>query len=130
MEEMPLEIVLEICSHLGPRDLLCLVRSARVFARYLLRPGVVAGVWKAAREECAPEMPPIHSDLTEQKYALLGFGSNCQNCGTCTSSATNWYLRKRWCRKCRNHVLRSDYTDMYWPLGSLEFARENRKYDV
>ncbi|KAF8326853.1 uncharacterized protein EI90DRAFT_1880135 [Cantharellus anzutake] len=129
IEEMPLEIVLEICSHLGPRDLLHLVRSAKVFARHLLRPGV-AGVWKAAREECAPDMPPIHPDLTEQKYALLGFGSNCQNCGTFTSSATNWYLRKRWCRKCRRDVLRSEYYDMCLSFDLSKYTRADQKYDV
>ncbi|KAF8326858.1 uncharacterized protein EI90DRAFT_2841470, partial [Cantharellus anzutake] len=88
-----------ICSHLEPRDLLRLVRSAKVFAQYLLRPSA-AWVWRASREECAPDMPPIHPDLTEQKYAFLGFGSHCQNCGTVTPVPVNWYLRKRWCSSC------------------------------
>ena len=67
---------LQVSSYLAPRDLLSLVRSSKVFARYLLNPSG-AWVWKAARE-AVPGCPPLPHDLTEQKYAVLAFGVHCQ----------------------------------------------------
>ncbi|KAF8326855.1 uncharacterized protein EI90DRAFT_1880329 [Cantharellus anzutake] len=130
MEKLPIEIVSEICSHLGPPDLLHLVRSAKNFAQYLLRPSA-AGVWKAAREECALDMPPIHPDLTEQKYAFLGFGSTCQNCGSITRSAVDWYLRRRWCSACQEIVIESEYCDLNRKWNQLiEDKRQRWKHDA
>ncbi|KAF8320177.1 uncharacterized protein EI90DRAFT_2612827 [Cantharellus anzutake] len=126
MEKAPVEIVLEICSHLDPRDLLHVARSAKIFARSLLGSSA-AGVWKAARKKCEPDLPPIHPDLTEQKYALLGFGSHCQNCGTPTRSAVNWYLRKRWCLRCQSETLDSKYCHLPIPWVSI---RGHPKHDL
>ncbi len=66
----------QVSSYLSPRDLLNLVRSSKVFARYLLNPSGT-WVWKAVREAVLG-FPPLPHDLTEQKYALLAFGVHCQ----------------------------------------------------
>ncbi|KAF8321933.1 uncharacterized protein EI90DRAFT_3078564 [Cantharellus anzutake] len=75
-------------------------------------------------------MPPIHPDLTEQRYALLGFGSHCQLCATFTRSSTDWSLQVRWCSKCRENQLLSQYCDIDGVLSSVRVDRVCLRQDL
>ena len=67
--------LLEVFSHLTPKDIIHLSRTSRIFRDTLLTRNANS-VWKAAREQCgAPECPPI---MSEPQWAVLLFGNLCQ----------------------------------------------------
>ncbi|KAF8313275.1 hypothetical protein DL93DRAFT_2081363, partial [Clavulina sp. PMI_390] len=94
-----------VCSYLHPVDLLHLVQSSKIFALFLLG---TPGTWRFGRLQL-DDLPEPPEDLTEQQYACLLFGTNCQSCGTmCRISKHTfaWGIRRRWCEKCRDRVAR------------------------
>lgn len=72
---MPLDIFLEISSHLTPADLLALSRVSRQFARILMTDRG-RHAWMASRRNLE-DFPECPADLTEAEYAALVFGKEC-----------------------------------------------------
>ena len=65
----------KIFSALGPKDIINLSRTSKIFRDTLLTRNATT-VWKAARErEDAPDCPPF---LSEPQWAVLLFGYLCQ----------------------------------------------------
>ncbi|KAI0083912.1 hypothetical protein BDY19DRAFT_611129 [Irpex rosettiformis] len=100
MLDMPLDIIVEICSHLHPRDLLHLARSSKVLRKFFMsRNSTLA--WKAARLTLIdPLLPPCPNDLSEPAYANLMFDTHCHSCLKKNSQDIYWRCRVRLCKSC------------------------------
>jgi F-box domain len=73
--------LLEVFSHLTPKDIIHLSRTSRILRDTLMMRNATS-VWKAARERCgAPECP---SSMSEPQWAILLFGILCQVCKRCS----------------------------------------------
>ncbi|GBE83905.1 hypothetical protein SCP_0509640 [Sparassis crispa] len=99
MPNMPLDIVLEIISHLNPRDLLNLARTSKAF-RALLMTRTSAHLWKAARKNVdgLPDCPPY---LSEPEYANLAFSPHCHSCLKSNIQNVIWEFNVRYCNDCK-----------------------------
>ncbi|KAI0738742.1 hypothetical protein BC629DRAFT_1300122 [Irpex lacteus] len=75
MLDMPLDVVLEICSHLLPRDLLHLARTSKSLRSFFMSRSS-RSMWKSACTN-VPGLPPCPSDLSEPAYANLMFDAHC-----------------------------------------------------
>ncbi|KAH9927104.1 uncharacterized protein BXZ73DRAFT_102695 [Epithele typhae] len=78
---MPLDIVLEVFSHMHPRDLLTLARTTRSFRDFLMS-RKSRSYWKASRG-LVPHLPDIPSFLSEPAYAHLVFNTACHAMYVC-----------------------------------------------
>ncbi|EIN14282.1 hypothetical protein PUNSTDRAFT_140607 [Punctularia strigosozonata HHB-11173 SS5] len=108
LPSLPLDILLEIFSHLHPMDLLNLSHTSKPL-RSLLLHGSAVGVWREARRqiEYLPECP---EDMSEPAYADLCFDSYCKDCRRARVVLDNidWELRARLCNACAKKLLISD----------------------
>ncbi|KZT09619.1 uncharacterized protein LAESUDRAFT_646055 [Laetiporus sulphureus 93-53] len=75
LPEMPLDILLEIFSHLRPLDLLHLARTTKALRTMLMSRSSIS-LWKGARE-LVGRLPDCPSDLSEPQYANLLFDQHC-----------------------------------------------------
>ncbi|KAI0768946.1 hypothetical protein BC629DRAFT_808024 [Irpex lacteus] len=110
MLDMPLDVVLEICSHLLPRDLLHLARTSKALRAFFMSRSSQS-MWKSA---CAnvPGLPPCPSDLSEPAYANLVFDAHCHDCMKKNCNHIYPTLRIRLCKSCRESsslVVRGSY---------------------
>ncbi|KAK0498179.1 hypothetical protein EDD18DRAFT_1071450, partial [Armillaria luteobubalina] len=76
VSDIPLDILLEIFSHLDPHDLLHLCRTSKSLRTILLDRSALS-VWKRARQNLA-NLPGILGVLSEPHYASLLFDKFCQ----------------------------------------------------
>ncbi|GAA6007263.1 hypothetical protein JCM10207_001563 [Rhodosporidiobolus poonsookiae] len=104
---LPVELLLEIFSHLGPKELLALSNTSKTY-HALLAGSASSSPWKTARKRY--ELPDLEIDnLTELQYAHLVFGTHCQLCRKKKVKHADWYLLKRTCADCRKtHLVRLD----------------------
>ncbi|BGP10451.1 hypothetical protein OF846_004323 [Rhodotorula toruloides] len=99
MKSLPLELLVEIFSHLDPNDLLALSMVNKQYRSLLTSPGSVK-IWENARKKI--DLPDLGADeITEWQYAQLVFGRECQKCGAKNVKKLDVYLRKRCCKSCR-----------------------------
>ncbi|KAK0191539.1 hypothetical protein F5146DRAFT_1138375 [Armillaria mellea] len=94
VSEAPLDVLLEIFSHLEPCDLLHLCRTNKSLRSILLDRNSCR-VWRDARQG----LPDLPGDLLEPRYASLLFDKFCQFCLRATS-LIQWASRTRCCRQC------------------------------
>ncbi|KAI0698460.1 hypothetical protein BC835DRAFT_653701 [Cytidiella melzeri] len=99
MLDMPLDVILEICSHLHPKDLLNLARTTKDLRKFFMGRNSLT-FWKAAQLNI-PDLPPCPTDLTEPAYANLMFDAHCHNCGGNKCHHIYWRYRVRLCKRCR-----------------------------
>ncbi|KAI0088544.1 hypothetical protein BDY19DRAFT_993936 [Irpex rosettiformis] len=100
MLDMPLDVIMEICGHLHPRDLLHLARSSKDLRDFFMSRNS-ALFWKAARLALtSPCLPPCPTDLSEPAYANLMFDSHCHNCLKQNCQDVYWTERVRLCKAC------------------------------
>ncbi|THH30852.1 hypothetical protein EUX98_g3313 [Antrodiella citrinella] len=104
LPQMPLDIIYEVLSHLGPRELLMLSRSNRDFHTLLAGPSS-ASFWKGARSniEGLPERPLW---LPEIKYAKLAFDTLCTGCAKKRIYHVEWEILARLCADCKRGLTR------------------------
>ncbi|KAK0226921.1 hypothetical protein EDD85DRAFT_940311 [Armillaria nabsnona] len=76
VSETPLDVLLEIFSHLEPRDLLHLCRTNK-FLRSILLDRNSLSIWRDARQSLK-DLPDLPEDLSEPRYASLLFDKYCQ----------------------------------------------------
>lgn len=95
---MPLDILLEIFSHLKPYDLLRLARSTKAL-RAILFDRSSAFVWRSARQRIK-NLPPCPLDISEPAFANLMFDPHCYNCGRTRGIMTGWYFCRNFCSDC------------------------------
>uniref|UniRef100_A0A0K3CBK7 FGENESH: predicted gene_3.232 protein n=1 Tax=Rhodotorula toruloides TaxID=5286 RepID=A0A0K3CBK7_RHOTO len=99
MKSLPLELLVEIFSHLDPNDLLALSMVNKQYRSLLTSPGSVK-IWETSRRTI--DLPDLGMDeITEWQYAQLVFGRECQRCGAKGVKKLDVYLRKRLCKRCR-----------------------------
>ncbi|KAI0721707.1 hypothetical protein C8T65DRAFT_800234 [Cerioporus squamosus] len=75
MPTLPLDVLVEIVSHMHPKDLLNMSRASRDFRSFLLN-RTNAGLWRAARSN-VPGLPDCPPFLSEPAYANLVFSFQC-----------------------------------------------------
>ncbi|KAF8991145.1 hypothetical protein BDQ17DRAFT_1371125 [Cyathus striatus] len=95
--EMPLDILFEIFSRLGPLDLVNLTRTTKPLRKLLLEKSATC-VWKDAHGN-VPGMPGCLEDMSEQAYICLVLESHCQRFLGRTAHIC-WEFRLRICNKC------------------------------
>ncbi|KAF5376000.1 hypothetical protein D9757_008818 [Collybiopsis confluens] len=95
---LPLDIVLEIYSHLDPLDVLRLFRTSKDIRSFLMT-RTNAIVWRKARSN-VPDLPPLPLDLSEPQYASLAFESYCHICLRKPCENVFWQCRVRCCTRC------------------------------
>ncbi|GAA6036525.1 hypothetical protein JCM8097_003547 [Rhodosporidiobolus ruineniae] len=108
LKTLPVELLVEIFSHLNPADLLSLLRTSKTYYALLTAPGSVS-LWKRARQPF--ELPDLSAGgFTEIQYAQLVFGTHCQVCNTAKVRFADFFLRRRICADCRRaKYVRVDY---------------------
>ncbi|KAI0943394.1 hypothetical protein AcW1_002566 [Taiwanofungus camphoratus] len=99
MPNMPLDIIVEICGYLEPRDLLALARTSRPF-RALLMTRESAHLWKAARKNLEG-FPGCPQHLSEPAYANLAFSPHCHLCLKNNVKSVLWDFSVRYCSTCK-----------------------------
>ncbi|CAE6481392.1 unnamed protein product [Rhizoctonia solani] len=102
--KMPLELFMEIASHVHPGDLISLIRTTKFF-RTLLLVRSSAPVWKRSLSSVRG-LPPCPTGMMEPQYAALMFSEHCTICGTQEGTGMpDPYLRVRLCPTCRDTEL-------------------------
>ncbi|KAJ2932600.1 hypothetical protein H1R20_g4492, partial [Candolleomyces eurysporus] len=102
--EMPLDVLLEIFSHLEPADLIHLSRTTKTL-RSVIMSRSSRNIWTQALASI-PDLPPCPDDLIEAKYANLMFTDYCHECLTNADDDSSLLLlmfmeaRTQLCHKC------------------------------
>ncbi|KAI0332368.1 hypothetical protein GY45DRAFT_1299392 [Cubamyces sp. BRFM 1775] len=99
IEDMPLDVLIEIFSRLHPRDLLSLARTSKAFRSFLMNRRSTR-VWQAARQAVSERIPQCPYELSEPKYAVLLFTSECMHCGQLGVEKAYWKILARYCCAC------------------------------
>ncbi|GAA5995844.1 SCF ubiquitin ligase complex subunit UFO1 [Rhodotorula paludigena] len=121
LEILPVELAMEIFSHLDWPDLLALSVVSQHY-RQLLTAESSTRLWSNARERIklragwrqpSDRLPSMTlSGFKEWHYAQLIFGTRCQFCGSGRGSHFDCFLRARFCKACRKHKI-VDVTTLY-----------------
>ncbi|KAI0711003.1 hypothetical protein C8Q76DRAFT_624131 [Earliella scabrosa] len=98
LKNMPLDIFLEIASHLHPMDLLNMSRSSKRF-RDILTTKHHRDVWTNSFE-LVEGLPPCPNDMSGPFYAALLFDTTCFACGAGRSRLVDYGTRTRLCKTC------------------------------
>ncbi|RPD59164.1 hypothetical protein L226DRAFT_510293 [Lentinus tigrinus ALCF2SS1-7] len=97
---VPVDVFLEIASHLHPLDVLHLSRTS-IELREMLMSRNMRSIWIAARKKIDPPMPDCPDGLSEPQYASLVFETHCMACGAGRASWKYSYAaRVRFCGAC------------------------------
>ncbi|KAG8941596.1 hypothetical protein FRC03_004312 [Tulasnella sp. 419] len=78
-------------------------------------------IWRSARQNQLPTLPPCPDDLSEPRYIALLFSNVCQVCGANRGQRTHFTLRTRHCASCyKTHVV--SIKSLIWEktLGHLD----------
>ncbi|KAF9019439.1 hypothetical protein BDZ89DRAFT_1116745 [Hymenopellis radicata] len=119
--KLPVELILEILSHLTPKSLFAIMFLCRTFCDILSDPS--GRLWKAARSNERIPMPAPPPDLTELQWAKFLWNRYCEVCGPGASKKlTNLYsLRKRICVKCMSaNLIYQNTLSKNIPFASME----------
>ncbi|GJN93472.1 hypothetical protein Rhopal_006529-T1 [Rhodotorula paludigena] len=123
LEVLPVELVVEVLSHLDPNDLLALTQVNKQY-RAILTAKSSKPIWKSARKRL--DLPSASKgDFTELQYAQLAFGKACQvSCGAKKGHNADWGIRQlshnelKW-RATAPYAFAADlnyYSDKLWEL--------------
>ncbi|GAA5820887.1 hypothetical protein JCM3770_004854 [Rhodotorula araucariae] len=109
LKTLPVELLVEIFSHLDPNDLLALSMVNKQY-HALLTAKSSARLWKDARQRL--DLPDVSAcGLTEWQYAHLMFGKHCIECGASNVRRADFGVRRRMCKMCSNAmVIRLDWS--------------------
>ncbi|KAH9854866.1 hypothetical protein C2E23DRAFT_901801 [Lenzites betulinus] len=89
LEDVSLDILLEVFSHLHPQDLLLMSRTSKIFRAFLMSRRS-ALVWKEARVRTSSDAPPCPPHMSEPQYAVLLFTQRRDADAQETSAITAW----------------------------------------
>ncbi|GAA5901966.1 hypothetical protein JCM6882_000153 [Rhodosporidiobolus microsporus] len=98
LQTMPMDVLVEIFSYLHPGELLNLSYTSKAY-RATLASKSAAPIWRRSRRRVA--LPDVDG-LSELRYARLVFSKTCELCGGKAHLTTDYTLRVRFCRECRN----------------------------
>ncbi|KAI0692991.1 hypothetical protein C8T65DRAFT_720929 [Cerioporus squamosus] len=151
---VPVDVFLEIASHLHPLDLLHLSRAS-VELRETLMSRKMRSIWVAARKNLDPPMPECPEGFSEPRYASLVFEAQCMACGAGRASWKYSYAaRVRFCGPCWKANIRlgsklvreagvkddmsvllnllpaaHDYRSFWWQEGKLDQHQRDKFYE-
>ncbi|TFL01067.1 hypothetical protein BDV98DRAFT_508191 [Pterulicium gracile] len=74
--DMPLDILFEVFSYLGPHDVLPLSRATKALRKMLMQRSA-AFIWRAALEN-RQDVPKRPKNMSEPAYVSLIFDTHCQ----------------------------------------------------
>ncbi|KAF9480602.1 hypothetical protein BDN70DRAFT_877441 [Pholiota conissans] len=106
LPSLPLDVLLEIFSHLAPLDILRLSRTTKGLRNLLLHRSSTY-VWKAALDS-VEGLPACPKELSLPFWTNLVFGHHCQGCLTSNVKKCDFILRVRYCNKCADIWLHPD----------------------
>ncbi|GAA5978634.1 hypothetical protein JCM5350_002460 [Sporobolomyces pararoseus] len=95
--DLPVDLILEICTHLDPGDLLVLSNTNKAF-HSILTGESSGGLFRRARQRLG--MPELLVPMTDLQYATLIFGKGCKFCGKSRYGKPEPYSRVRVCGTC------------------------------
>ncbi|CAE6458867.1 unnamed protein product [Rhizoctonia solani] len=100
---LPVEVLIEIISHLLPVDVISLSRCNKFFRNWLMSQ-TSRYIWASTMEniEDLPACPP---DMSEPYYSALLFMPSCTICGESKDCELYLKLRLRLCGTCRSNYL-------------------------
>ncbi|KAM5540087.1 hypothetical protein V8D89_006227 [Ganoderma adspersum] len=98
--DLPMEVILEIASHLAPLTLLHFSRTSKLFRRTLMNKAS-RWIWQGALRTVLG-LPPCPVDLNEALYTALVFDCYCFGCGMPDAYSIDYALRLRLCQSCWN----------------------------
>ncbi|KAF9267012.1 hypothetical protein L218DRAFT_714649 [Marasmius fiardii PR-910] len=92
-KEAPMDVVLEVFSHLEPLDIINLSRTNKMFRATLMSPSA-RPIWRAALANVSG-LPPLPPNLSEPRYAHFVFDPTCQGCyrGPCDYFVWECFIR-------------------------------------
>ncbi|KAJ7925347.1 hypothetical protein B0H13DRAFT_2183761, partial [Mycena leptocephala] len=94
--DISLDCIREIFLHVGPEDLLRLVRLCKG-TRAFLNHRSSRGIWKQTFINLGGDLPACPPDLNEIQYANLAFSEHCHYCVRNLYLQADWDLRVRCC---------------------------------
>ncbi|KZT72450.1 hypothetical protein DAEQUDRAFT_723167 [Daedalea quercina L-15889] len=106
MMNMPMDVILEICLHLHPRELLSLCRTAKVFHAFLMQKGC-KNLWRDSLKK-VDGLPPCPQEMIEPAWVALVFSPYCTECGKGRAPGVYWEFLARFCATCRKRKLVSE----------------------
>ncbi|CAG8435374.1 7405_t:CDS:2 [Ambispora gerdemannii] len=100
---IPPEILIHICKHLPPIDLLSLARVCKLFNEYLCTDESITTqhIWRESRLNHVRflQLPPPEG-MSELRYCRLVLEKGCQLCGTKLTRKVYWEFQVRCCTLC------------------------------
>ncbi|PCH45142.1 hypothetical protein WOLCODRAFT_155148 [Wolfiporia cocos MD-104 SS10] len=118
---MPIDILLDICRHLHPKDVLVLARSSKAF-REILMSHTATSAWRDSRDN-VPGLPDCPTHMSEPAYADLLFMKYCQSCLQPHAGTPFWDFHARYCKRCEADTTIS-LVDIKLPPRLLSIASE------
>ncbi|KAI0793709.1 hypothetical protein C8Q74DRAFT_1215236 [Fomes fomentarius] len=97
--EWPLDLILELCKALHPRDLLSLSQTSKGFRRKILDRNNMSSIWAAALSN-APDLPPRVPSMSIPAFVRLLFTPYCHVCGVAVVEQVIWAWQIRCCTQC------------------------------
>ncbi|KAI1789113.1 hypothetical protein LXA43DRAFT_1022571, partial [Ganoderma leucocontextum] len=98
LPNLPLDVLLEISSHMHPLDLLNCCRTSKAFRSALLSRGS-RSLWITILRSI-PDFPPCPEDMSEPAYVALVFDDHCFSCAAAKAYYVDYVLRIRLCDEC------------------------------
>ncbi|KAI0794298.1 hypothetical protein C8Q74DRAFT_1365780 [Fomes fomentarius] len=141
---LPLELVVEVFSHVHPRDIWALLRTSKVIRSVLLDKKTKKYLWDVvlANASDVPRLPAC-VNLSPPAWIHLLYCNICHRCGSEGDSIdVAWQWSMRCCRQCRSdisytrdevsklikavdpQIWHNDVWAGYWPLHDLHLKRE------
>ncbi|GAA6019175.1 hypothetical protein JCM11491_001403 [Sporobolomyces phaffii] len=94
---LPVDLIWEICTHLGVGDLLALSNTSKSFRAVVTGEGSRA-LFQSARRRAG--LPELESEMTDLQYAELIYGKGCHICHKGTAGKVDPSFRARICTAC------------------------------
>ncbi|GAA6002685.1 hypothetical protein JCM10207_007626 [Rhodosporidiobolus poonsookiae] len=117
MTSLPIDLIYDICSNLGPADLYALSNTSKVWRSVVVGPSS-SKLWREARERVGlPELDL--ANMTDLQYAALMHGKGCNFCGKMNAGKPDPYFRARICGAC----LKKDVAGSITSAGVNALAR-------
>ncbi|KAG7098119.1 hypothetical protein E1B28_000091 [Marasmius oreades] len=97
LQEMPLNLLYQIFSHLEPYDLVIISRTCKQLRQIILNHSATT-VWTTARANAG--LPDPFPTMSEPAFVSLLFDPNCHFCGNVARGHVKWSALVRVCKDC------------------------------
>ncbi|KAL1658935.1 hypothetical protein GGF50DRAFT_131399 [Schizophyllum commune] len=103
--DLPLELLLEVLSHLDAPSLLHLSRTTNLLRNLLLSRSSIK-IWKRGYRNTKPAMPPPPSDMSIPRFVAFLEDEICDFCDESPDDGvlTVWSSRQRFCEGCADSI--------------------------